>query len=480
MILVKNIITQIVVKMVEEILNFFENTGISEIGHTAEEILTIMKENVLELLAAAIEEADLAILDAKKERRIDGITVKQRNVSRTVSTFLGDLTYKRTYFKLKDGSMAYLTDQVIGIEPFERVTKELCASLVQSAATASMQKAADLSGASVSRQTVNNKIISMKDVVTEMKRVDSTPSELHIFADEDHVHLRPKKSVMVPLVAVTEGIDTSNPKRHKTINPIYFQGYGMDNQTFVDNVSAAVYERYDMEKVEKVYIHADGGKWIKALGDIMPNTIFVMDGFHLEKYIKKLLKLPGASAYAGVIRKALRNNDPKAFEKYCESINEKQDKNGKKKLREIYKYFRNNWDSIINRVKNDCCGSCTEPLVSHILSERLSRNPLAWSKEGLGKMAMLRIYDKNGGKVSAKDIRISRSKTDRSKDYSNLKNGFETYNNYAEKHLKSTLAERHNWDIFENNNACNELTNGQVTGTSVLLNSYARINSLIS
>ena len=85
----------------------------------------------------------------------------------------------------------------------------------------------------------------------------------------------------MPLVVVTEGIDTFDARRHRTINHVYFQRYGIDNHTFVENVVAAVYERYDMEKVDKVYIHADGGKWIKALGDLMPNAIFVMDGFHL-------------------------------------------------------------------------------------------------------------------------------------------------------------------------------------------------------
>ena len=479
MILVYNIIAHITAKMVDEILKIIENNGISEIGHTTEAILSVLKEKTLEILSATIEEVDLAILNAKKERRTDGITVKQRNVPRTVSTFIGDLTYKRTYFKLEDGSMAYLTDQVIGIEPFERVTKEVCAALVQNTSSVSMQKAVDITGVSVSRQTVNNKLISMKNVAAEMKRVESTPSELHIFADEDHVHLRPKKSAIVPLVVVTEGIDTSDPNRHKTINPIYFQGYGMNNRTFVENVVAGMYERYDMDKVDTVYIHADGGNWIKALSDSLPNAIFVMDGFHLEKYLKKLFNFTGAKSYAGAIRKALRNNDFEAFNNYCKSINEKQDSTGKKKFYEIYKYFCNNWEAIVNRTSDNFCGSCTESLVSHVLSKRLSRNPLAWSKEGLGKISMLRIYNENGGKVTADDICISKSKADRTKDFSKLKNGFELYNNYAEKQIKTVIANRHNWSIFENNDEFNESTNGKTTGTSVLLRSCAHINSSI-
>ena len=114
---------------------------------------------------------------------------------------------------------------------------------------------------------------------------------------------------------------------------------------------------------------------------MLPNAVFVMDGFHLEKYFKKFFRLNGAASYGGVIRKAVKENDFESFAIYCNSIKEKQDEKGEKKLFELVTYFQNNWDSIVERLNGQYCGSCTEPLVSHILSERLSRNPLAWSKE---------------------------------------------------------------------------------------------------
>ena len=104
----ETIITQVAEKVVEDILiNIYEN-GISSIGETAESLMSVLKEGTLELLSAAVSEVDKAVLSAKKERKIDGITVKQRNVPRTVVTSLGNLTYERTYFKLTDGTMAYL------------------------------------------------------------------------------------------------------------------------------------------------------------------------------------------------------------------------------------------------------------------------------------------------------------------------------------------------------------------------------------
>ncbi len=475
----ENIITQIAVKVVEDILKNIAEKGISNIGETAEALMEVLKKGALELLSGAIKEADKAILTAKQDRKADGITVKQRNIPRTVITSLGELTYTRTYFKLSDGSMAYLTDQIIGVEPFERVTKELCAELVQNSASVSMQRAVDMTGAPVSRQTVNNKVLAMKDVVAKTDRTKNTPSELHIFADEDHVHLRPKRSAVVPLVTVTEGIDTSDPKRHKTISPVHFQGYGMDNRVFADNVVAAIYEKYDMDKVEKVYIHADGGNWIKTLGTLLPNAVYVMDGFHIEKYLKKLFRLNRAAPYSGVVRKSIKENDFDSFAAYISSIGERQEEKDKKKLYEIVNYFQNNWDAIVERMNGEHCGSCTEPLISHTLSERLSRNPLAWSKEGLGKMAMLRIYEENGGKVNAEHIRISRKKADRSKDFNAHKNGFEIYDKYAEEQVKTVFCGKHDWSIFDGSNRTPAaFSYGKLTGTTILLKACSKLRAV--
>ena len=81
---------------------------------------------------------------------------------------------------------------------------------------------------------------------------------------------------------------------------------------------------------------------------------------------------------------------------------------------------------------------------------------------------MLRIYYKNGGKVTVDDIRVSRIKAHRTKDFNELKNGFELYNIYAKKQIKTVLENKHDWSIFENNDAFDGITNGKSTGTSVL------------
>ncbi len=472
-----NIISQIAEKVVDEILKSLAEKGISNIEKTAEEMLAILKEGTLSILSAAIEDLDDTIWHAKEDRRDDGLRVKARKVERTYLTGLGELKYRRTYYQCKDGEMLYLVDHLIGVEGYARVSKELCAKLVENAAGMSMQKAVKAENVPVSRQTVNNKVLSMKEAVATTERLEETPPELHLFADEDHVHLRPKGGAYVPLVTVTEGIDTANAKRHRTVKPLHFQGCGVANSEFVENVISAMYERYDMEKVRTVYIHGDGGNWIRKIGDLLPNPIFVMDGFHLEKYYKKFCRLNRAQPYAGVLRQAILRNDFESFARYCIAIREKQDEAGKKKMAELVTYFQNNWESIVERVGGQHCGSCTEPLISHVLSERMSRNPLAWSREGLAKMAMLRVYTQNGGTVTADHIRVSRSKEERKQDYSSLKNGFTVYNQYAEKQAQALFGTAHDWSIFEREHILPGLTDGRTVGTTTILNACSHLRS---
>ena len=80
--------------------------------------------------------------------------------------------------------------------------------------------------------------------------------------------------------------------------------------------------------------------------------------------------------------------------------------------------------------------------------------------------------------MTADHIRISRSKTDRIKDHNALKNGFATYNKYAEEQIKTTFGGQHDWSIFEKEIASSGVFSGKVTGTSVILKAYSHISTL--
>ena len=427
-----NIIAQILVRMQEGIIKKIHEKGLADIGAVAEEILGVLKAGSCELLSGILEATDQEIAGCRAMRKADGLKVKERNVGRTLLTTLGELNYHRTYYETDAGERVYLLDYLIGIEPYERVSKALCAKLVNLAEEMSYSRSVKAGEAAVSRQTVCNKVNGLKEVVTDVERLPETPKVLHIFTDEDHVHLNNGKSVMVPIATISEGIDVSNPKRHELIRPLHIAGYGMDGETFNDQVEACLNERYDINAVENIYVHGDGAARIVSLGERFPNACHVLDGFHLEKYMKKLGHYEGASQRIGTLRTALKEGKWDSCKKLLNAIYALQDDKHREKCKKVIAYLWKHRRAIQLRLSLDICGSCTESIVSHVLSERLSRSPLAWSERGLQKMAMLRVYAKNGGVVSSKDIRVSLSKEDAKIESATLRNGWSKYNHYME------------------------------------------------
>ena len=470
----ENIIAQQLVKMQGEILEKIREDGLRDIGQTAEALLQVVKTETCELLQAILEATDKAIADAKAERKANGLRVKQRNVKRRLQTSLGELEYARTYYETREGERVYLVDYLIGVESYERVSKALSAKLVNLSAEMSYGKSVKVGEAEVSRQTVSNKVNALKEVVRDVERVEETPEALHLFADEDHVHLKDGKSAIVPLVTITEGIDMSNPKRHQLINPLHIAGYGMDAEAFNDQVEACVNERYDLNKVKRIYIHGDGANRIVTLGERFPNAVHVLDGFHLEKYLKKLGHYNGAAQRMGALRAALRDGNWGTYRKLLGNIYTLQTDKGRESSKAVIRYLWNNRQAAHLRYDSDICGSCTESLVSHVLSERLSRTPLAWSERGLAQMTMLVVYNKNGQAVSASDIRVSLNRDEQSRETALRKSGWIKYSNYMDRQLDLILSA--DWaSAFEKQ----AVSFGKVDAPFIIRKSFGALHSVV-
>ena len=126
------------------------------------------------------------------------------------------------------------------------------------------------------------------------------------------------------------------------------------------------------------------------------------------------------------------------------------------------------------RYAPNICGSCTESLVSHVLSERLSRTPLAWSERGLKKMTMLVVYCKNGQKVTVKDIRVSITADEQEQEDLSLRNGWNKYNNYMNRQIDLILEA--DWvNAFQKQ----ALSGGKVDATYLIRKSFGTIRSVV-
>lgn len=324
----------------------------------------------------------------------------------------GVISYERTYFKPKKGGKPeYLVDRMFGIEPHDRVSADVVINVLEEATDSSYsrsgQKAAYMN--EISKQAVMNKVHKLEIVQPRIKVEKKKEAKiLFIEADEDHVSQQREKktkgegkraSILMPkLIYVHEGIDYEKSTNGRRVlkNIRYFGGLRDSEELWIE-VSQYIDEVYDIEKIETIYISGDGASWIKQGLDWIPRSKFVLDNYHINKYIK------AATAHIGVqgLRDALDEGDKEMMVKVFKKILELTESESKRAV--VYdtkRYFLNNWTGIEIKVDNrDIVGCSAEGHVSHVLSARLSSRPMGWSVIGVDKMAQLRVFKSNGGKI---------------------------------------------------------------------------------
>lgn len=160
---------------------------------------------------------------------------------------------------------------------------------------------------------------------------------------------------------------------------------------------------YELEKIKKIYLNADGGSWIKAGMKRIAGVTYVLDGFHLEKYLAKLtshLRKERKEEVLEEMRETIRKKTKKEFKEQVEKQKKEMPEwRNLKKVDEAAEYILSNWIAAKLRLKGKegIEGSSTESHVSHVLSDRMSSRPKGWSRKGAEKMARLRAYYLNDG-----------------------------------------------------------------------------------
>jgi len=328
--------------------------------------------------------------------------VERTNDEKSVITKLGEITYRRTYYKTKDGKKyRHLVDEILDISPHERIDREVRAELVEGACNLSYRKTGantcevEISGQTVMKSVRGIKKLKLEKLAGERKTVDI----LYVEADEDHIALQTGGTAMPRLVYVHEGITEENGRR-SLVNPYYIAGLkGKAAETWQE-VYEYIEDNYEIDKIKTIYLLGDGAAWIKQGLDYLPNSKFVLDRYHMNKYVTKATAhMPD---YAIKIWNCLNEVDLKEMSVvFNELYSATGNKNKRKEIKECWKYFINNWAGIEIRKKENkrIIGCSAEGHNSHILAARMSSRPMGWSTDGAEKMARLRAFKANKGIV---------------------------------------------------------------------------------
>ncbi len=378
-----------------------------------------VRDGVLELARDMIVE-ELESYDEwlrKSERRKEQWQIVRRDKS-TLLTSIGSITYHKTLLKDKqNGQAEYLRDRCMGLEKHARITEDAEAAALMEAVESSYRKGgehASIGRDGISKTAVMEKIHSLKFPETEADGEKKSVLRLYIDVDEDHVALQyPEKkgdigkrervhTVMPKSIYVYEGISGENG-RNELIEARHFGGVyeGTDgNEKLWREVREYIEASYDMESLKQIYISGDGAAWIKSGTKELVRAKFVLDKFHMHKYIKTAtahLQDSREDARQEIYRAIYKKKKymaENAFEKILAVTEERSKREAVEAART---YILGSWAGIMEQVKNKELECSAEGHVSHIYADRMSSRPLGWSRTGADRMARLRIYRANGG-----------------------------------------------------------------------------------
>ncbi len=403
-------------------MNFMENPAMFD--KWVEEVWKVFLQTACCFIQEWLEECN-TFLEGSLKRRLHW-QVKDRG-QKSILTPLGNITFTRTRFINKEtGETAYLLDRILGLEPHTRMSDGVKAVILEAAAQSSYEKAGESACQGeerVSRQTVMRQVRNM-EVPPEGR--EGTPEKrkakyLYVEADEDHIALQYKEKKgdvkrfrghgdngqIIKLVYVHEGYtdNVEDRKRKELKNVVYFGGLyrGKDNERLWKEVKEYIENQYETEEIEKIYFQSDGGGWMKK-GIEMLGAEFVLDEFHIRKYIRRMARLAdGGTGEASEetekkIEGWIEKGNKKKIEEWTVQACEKVTKKEGKKLMESWNYIKNNWKGMRRRIKKEegVMGSSTEGHISHVLSARMSSRPMGWSRDGADSLAQVRISWKNG------------------------------------------------------------------------------------
>ena len=419
----------------EGIKKVFEGADVSSLTTAISDFTNEMGKELFTEIVKQIDE--LIYEDSKRKKEYESIRYGERQYI----TKNGKTKFERRYYEDKEtGEHIYLADKILGIEKGERIDKKVKSEVIRRANDQSYSKSGkmvvpeiEISATTVMRNVRKN---DWKMEIEEKKEEEKIKAKIiYIQVDEDHIKQRKKKGcTMSKIVTIYTGKrQLTKPEkeekveqiRKELVNKFTFSGIYKDNQELWEDVEYYIDSTYNRETIEKIFIMGDGASYIKEGLKWIPKSIFVLDLFHLEKYINHLnydeeLKEKLQLAIDQYDPISTENIMKEAIERIKEEIREdaqlgrktKRLENRLKKIEETKTYFKNQWEGIeaYDKYKEEITGCCQEGQVHHTLSERMSTDAKVWSEEGIDEMSQLRAFTQNGGDVYAKIIDISTTK----------------------------------------------------------------------
>ena len=334
-------------------------------------------------------------------------------INRNILTSMGYVSIKfRAYIdKVTKKRYVFIRD-VLNLKPYQRITDEAQFQLTKYAMEENMSQSARhaIRNNEVSRSTVSKLIKNFKGTVKEqITRVDSTPNVLYIEMDEIHANLQIKankgrsKNQICPCAIVHEGYVEDFVKRKKLKNVRNFATAKLSYSDLWEIIYDYVYQKYDIDKIDYIFVSGDGAYGIKQYVNVLPNAIFVLDRFHYkEKYLNYIFK--DNLTLLNIADEYLRNDMIDEF-KTLVDFQIKLYPDQKERMIEKQNYILKNLDGIKNQNHPMYkCPCSMEGHVSNRYARYITSSPYAFSLDGLENKLQLLVLRANNHNLTFEDF----------------------------------------------------------------------------
>ena len=416
----------------EGLKNVLNGADVSSLTSAIKDFTDVLGKELFSEIVMQIE--NLVFNDAKRKNQYESV----RFAEKSLVTKNGKIKFERRYYKDNEtGENVCLTDKILGLEKGERIDKKVKAEVIRKANDQSYSRSGkmvvpdmEISATTVMRNVRKN---NWKMNVEERKEEEKIKAKnIFIQVDEDHVKQRNKKGCTISKIITIytkkrtltkpDRIPEVKQVRKELVDKFTFSGIYKDTQEMWEDVAYYIDCTYKKEEIETAFVMGDGASYIKAGTEWIAKSVFVLDTFHLEKYINHLnydeylkTKLQEAIdqfdsiSAENIMNEAIRKIEQEIEEDKQLERNTKRLENRLKKIKDTKTYLMNQWEGIEahDKYKDKLTGCCQEGQVHHTLSERLSTDAKVWSENGIDEMSQLRAFTQNGGDIYQKIVDIS-------------------------------------------------------------------------
>lgn len=405
-------------------------------------IQSSVRELIKNIIITTFEEIDNNFKNSAERK--SRYYINKSNVSRTLITIVGEISFKRTYYKNKfSNDKFFFIDKAFDLPKYDHYDPIVKGIAIKNATETSQFQSArttsemigelsnfidDICINNIPRQSIHNWIKEWNIPEIVPTSVE-TPKTLYVMADEKYIGAQNiEKDIMVKCFVAFEDVKQISFGRRALVNRYVFSCY--DSKAwpkFMDYIA----KRYDFSIIKNIALLGDGGNWIKSgvnelKLDSTNNVKFYLCEFHFKQAIHHITSDEDERKYLIHI---FQQKNKKYFE---DAVNQIIMHNPKRKELIIKKlnYILNNY-SAIKAMLELKIGSSMESHISHLIASFFAARPKGFSTKRIEQYLKLNDYKNNNINIfklymsSYKNKEVIKINADATQNYAfdNFENG---------------------------------------------------------